>query len=61
MSNNIRLTELHMVLMNRDDLSPSEADENVKEMKNRINEGEFPEDVLYDYGLETDYIFDVLE
>jgi len=37
-----------------------EAKEILKEMKERFNEGEDPEEVLHDYGLEPDYVFDIL-
>ena len=54
------MTELKKVLMERDGLTSEEADEQIAEMSEQINEGENPEDVLYDIGLEPDYIFDIL-
>lgn len=38
----------------------TEALEMIKEMHSRVIEGEDPEEVLYDYGLEPDYVFDLL-
>jgi len=54
------MTELKRVLMNRDELTSDEADEQIAEMSGQINDGENPEDVLYDIGLEPDYIFDLI-
>lgn len=53
-------TELHRVLMHRDDCSFEEADVIVREMRQMVLEGDDPEDVLYAEGLEPDYIFDIL-
>jgi len=38
----------------------SEAQEIILEMQNRVFEGENPEEVLEEYGLEPDYIFDLI-
>ena len=46
-------------LMERDDFSEADATEALNEIKERILEGEDPDDVLMDFGLETDY-FDEL-
>jgi len=54
------MTELHAVLMRRDDLTFLEADEIVKEMRDRFRAGENPEDLLYEEGLEPDYLFDLI-
>lgn len=55
------LTELHKVLMERDDLSAHEAEEEINEMRERVLEGEDPEEVLFDEGLEPDYVYDLME
>jgi len=55
------MSELKRVLMNRDNLSSKEAEEIIKEMKQRVEEGENPEDLLYEHGLEPDYVFDLLQ
>jgi len=40
--------------------SIEEAREIIAEMRERVADGEDPEDVLYEYGLEPDYVFDIL-
>lgn len=53
---------LKQVIMRRDDLTSDEADELIEEAKERIREGEDPEEILhYDFGLEPDYVFDLLD
>ena len=32
----------------------------IKEMRKRVLEGEDPEEVLFEYGLEPDYVFDLI-
>lgn len=54
------MNELKKVLMNRDEMSAEEADEMMAEMRDRIAEGEDPEEVLFEIGLEPDYIFDLI-
>jgi len=56
----MRLTELHLAIMSRDECTEAEADEMVNEMKERYKEGEDPEDLLYEYGFEPDYLHDIL-
>ena len=49
------------VLMRRDGLSSSEAEEMINEAKGRVQDGEDPEEILSeDFGLEPDYLFDLL-
>ena len=54
------MTELKKVLMNSYNLTSDEADKEIQEMTNRISDGEDIEEVLYDSGLESDYIFDLI-
>lgn len=55
------MSELIEVLMNRDELSLEEATDRVREMRRSVLiDGEDPEEILYDEGLEPDYIFDIL-
>lgn len=43
------------------DYSPTEAKELIVEMRNRVlNDGEDPDEVLYEHGLEPDYVMDLL-
>ena len=53
---------LKQVLMRRDNLSAGEADDLIEEAREAVREGADPEEVLaQDFGLEPDYIFDLLE
>jgi len=56
----IAMTEVKKVLMERDGMSSAEADKEIADMMQRVSEGENPEEVLYEIGLEPDYIFDIL-
>lgn len=53
--------DLRQVLMRRDNLTGEEADELINEAREKVAAGADPEEVLYDdFGLEPDYIFDLL-
>ena len=52
--------ELVEIFMERDDMTKQEALELVAEMRQRVREGEDPEEVLYEEGLEPDYILDLM-
>jgi hypothetical protein len=52
--------ELIKIFMNRDEMSETEATDLVNEMRSRVFDGEDPEEVLYEEGLEPDYIFDLI-
>lgn len=53
--------ELLEVLMRRDQMTKRDALDLMKECRDRIlNDGEDPEDVLAELGLEPDYIFDLI-
>jgi hypothetical protein len=56
----MKLTDLHKVFMSRDELTAEEADNLIKEMKDRVISGEDPEEILHEEGLEPDYVFDLL-
>ena len=52
---------LKQVLMRRDQISSDEADELINEARERVAQGEDPEEILYEeFGLEPDYVFDLL-
>jgi len=55
------MTKLEDVLIVRDQLTIAEAKEIIDEMKERVLEGENPDDLLYEIGLEPDYVFDLLD
>ena len=46
--------------MDGQDLTLEEAQKLLKEMRRRVKEGEDPEEVLYEEGLELDYFYDLL-
>jgi hypothetical protein len=48
--------------MKRDNISSEEADDMIADAKEAIAEGADPEEVLaQDFGLEPDYIFDLID
>ena len=51
---------LKEAMMNAHEMSASEANAEIKRMKNMIMGGSDPEDLLYEYGLEPDYVIDLL-
>jgi hypothetical protein len=51
---------LKSVLMMRDGLSSDEADDQINEAREEVANGADPEEVLYDLGLEPDYVFDLI-
>jgi hypothetical protein len=55
------MTNLQEVLMAREDLTYNEASEIIAEMRRLIYEEEVdPEELLFEEGLEPDYIFDLI-
>ena len=55
------MSDLKDVLMRRDGLTSAEADRLIAEMREEIYAGADPDDVLYDIGLEPDYVFDLVD
>lgn len=55
------MSELKRILIERDGLSDQEANELISNAKLRVLEGENAEEILeYDFGVEPDYIFDIM-
>ncbi len=55
------MSELKRILIERDGLSDQEANELISDAKLRVLEGENAEEILeYDFGVEPDYIFDIM-
>lgn len=54
------MTDLHKALMYREGISYEEANEIVLEARLAVEDGEDPEEVLYELGLEPDYLLDLL-
>jgi hypothetical protein len=57
----MKATELHVAIMNKEDFTLEEADELIGEMKALVDEGEMPDDVLFEFGYDMDYVFDLLD
>lgn len=56
------ISELKAIIMRRDGLSSEDADDMIADAKEAIAEGADPEEVLaQDFGLEPDYIFDLID
>lgn len=52
---------LKEILMRRDGLSAAEAQDLIDEARERVLEGEDPEEILHDdFGLEPDYLWELL-
>jgi hypothetical protein len=54
-------SELKDVLIKVQEITPKEADLIISEMRERMYNGEDPEELLYEYGLEPDYVLDLLD
>ena len=57
----MKTLNLLTALMHSQDLTRQEAMDELNEMKERLFEGEDPEEILLEYGLEPDYVFDLLD
>lgn len=53
-------TELARIFQTRDHMSWDDAAAKVEEMRSRVWEGEDPEDLLWEEGLEPDCIMDLI-
>lgn len=57
----VKASELVQVLMDRDGLDRDEAERLVADARREVEDGEDPEEILHDwFGLEPDYIYDLL-
>ena len=55
------MSELKRILIKRDGLSDQEASKLISDAKLRVLEGENPEEIReYDFGVEPDYVFDIM-
>jgi predicted RNase H-like HicB family nuclease len=55
------MTTVEKILMRRDGYTREEAREALKEARQRVLDGEDPEEILHeDFGLEPDYVFDLM-
>ena len=57
----VKASKLVQVLMDRDGLDRDDAERLVAEARRGVEDGEDPEEILHDFfGLELDYIYDLL-
>ena len=54
------MSELKRILIERDEMTSQEADELINEMKERVLEGEDPEEILSEISLEPDYFMEIM-
>ena len=54
------MNEIIHILITRDGMTRAEADETFYDMCGRVLDGEDPEEILADFDLEPDYIFDII-
>jgi len=54
------MNELIKALMDKDGISREEAQEIVEDMQERMFDGENPEELLHEEGLEPDYVLDLI-
>ena len=47
-------------LMYKFEMEEDEAQKEIEMMKQAVLDGQDPEEVLYEYGLEPDYVFEIL-
>lgn len=55
------LESLQQIFMRRDGMTQQEATDLIEDMRQEVLTGRDPEEVLYDEGLEPDYIFDLID
>lgn len=60
MSGEWQLDSLESILMRRDRMTQDEARDLIKEMRERAEDGEDPEELLHEVGLEPDYVWDII-
>lgn len=60
MSGEWQLESVQTILMRRDGMTRDEARDAINEMRQRVMDGEDPEELLHEIGLEPDYIWDIL-
>lgn len=61
MSGEWQLDSIQSILVRRDGMDKHEASDLIQEMKERVMDGEDPEEVLHEIGLEPDYIWELID
>lgn len=54
------MDSLQKILIERDGYSKEDAKKEISEMRKQVFQGANPETLLYEIGLEPDYIFDLI-
>lgn len=54
------MTTIEKILIKQDGMTATEAHETLEELRQCVVEGEDPEELLHELGLEPDYIFDLI-
>jgi hypothetical protein len=54
------LESVESILMRRDGMTRDEAREMIRDMQQRAADGEDPEELLHEIGLEPDYVWDII-
>ena len=55
-----KFTDVELILMRRDNIARDEARQILEDLRERVVDGEDPEELLHEIGLEPDYIWDIL-
>lgn len=55
-----KFTDVELILIRRDNIPRDEARQILKDLRERVVDGEDPEELLHEIGLEPDYIWDIL-
>ena len=53
-------SELKKALMSGQEMTSAEANKTILKMREQVYNGKNPEDLLYEYNLESDYIYDIM-
>ena len=53
------MTDFEKVLIERDEMNDEEAHDSLEEAQERVSDGESPEVILAEYGMESDYFLDI--
>lgn len=54
------MNEIIRILMDRDDMEYEEACDELALMREALEDGQDPEEILYEYSLEPDYVMDLI-
>jgi len=55
-----KFTDVELILMRRDNIARDEARQILEDLRERVVDGEDPEELLHEIGLEPDYVWDII-